>query len=113
MEKAFSSGYKYVVLEAPTGTGKTPVAVAAALSLGSSYICTSTKELQTQYHRDFRYVKIAKGKQNFTCNVLASQLESELVRQVRQARQGFFRTSRVTFLNSSSHVCFEFDNCES
>ncbi|HZA06613.1 MAG TPA: hypothetical protein VE619_02820 [Nitrososphaeraceae archaeon] len=46
---AFNSGYKYIILEAPTGFGKSPVAIAVALSLGSSYICTSTKDLQTQY----------------------------------------------------------------
>jgi Rad3-related DNA helicase len=46
---AFNSGCKYVILEAPTGFGKSPVAIAVALTLGSSYICTSTKDLQTQY----------------------------------------------------------------
>ena len=66
---AFASGYKYVLLEAPTGFGKSPVAVAVALTLGTSYICTSTKDLQTQYARDFPFLKIAKGKNNFTCEV--------------------------------------------
>jgi len=51
IDVAFTSGYKYIVLEAPTGFGKSPVAIAAALTLGSSYICTSTKDLQTQYSR--------------------------------------------------------------
>jgi ATP-dependent DNA helicase DinG len=43
----FESDYKYILLEAPTGFGKSPVAIAIALTLGSSYICTSTKDLQT------------------------------------------------------------------
>ena len=64
---AFNSGYKYVILEAPTGFGKSAVAIALALSFGSSYICTSTKDLQTQYSNDFPYVKAAKGKNNFPC----------------------------------------------
>jgi ATP-dependent DNA helicase DinG len=64
---AFNSGYKYIILEAPTGFGKSAVAIALALSLGSSYICTSTKDLQTQYSRDFPYIKAAKGKNNFPC----------------------------------------------
>ncbi|HEU5119732.1 MAG TPA: ATP-dependent DNA helicase [Candidatus Nitrosocosmicus sp.] len=64
---AFNSGYRYVVLEAPTGFGKSAVAITLALSLGSSYICTSTKDLQTQYYNDFPYVKAAKGKNNFPC----------------------------------------------
>jgi ATP-dependent DNA helicase DinG len=39
------------------------------MTLGSSYICTSTKDLQTQYSRDFPYLKAAKGKNNFACLV--------------------------------------------
>ena len=67
--EAFNSGYRYILLEAPTGFGKSPVAVAVAMTLGSSYICTSTKDLQTQYARDFPYFKLAKGKNNFGCLV--------------------------------------------
>src|SRR5215831_9127469 len=66
---AFASGYKYILLEAPTGFGKSPVALAVALTLGSSYICTSTKDLQTQYSRDFSFFKAAKGMSNFPCLV--------------------------------------------
>jgi Rad3-related DNA helicase len=66
---AFNSGCKYVILEAPTGFGKSPVAISIALSLGSSYICTATKDLQTQYSKDFPYLKVAKGKSNFACLV--------------------------------------------
>jgi ATP-dependent DNA helicase DinG len=69
IDVAFTSGYKHIVLEAPAGFGKSPVAIAAALTLGSSYICTSTKDLQTQYARDFPFVRVAKGKKNFTCEV--------------------------------------------
>jgi hypothetical protein len=66
---AFNSDYKYSVLEAPPGFGKSPVAIAVAMTLGSSYICTSTKDLQTQYVKDFPFVKIAKGMNNFSCLV--------------------------------------------
>ncbi len=66
---AFNSGYKYIILEAPAGFGKSPVAIATALSLGSSYICTATKDLQTQYSKDFPYINVAKGKNNFPCLV--------------------------------------------
>jgi superfamily II DNA or RNA helicase len=37
IEGAFASGYKHILLEAPTGFGKSPVAAFAALTLGSSY----------------------------------------------------------------------------
>jgi ATP-dependent DNA helicase DinG len=69
IDAAFASGYNHIIVEAPTGFGKSPVAIATALTLGSSYILTSTKNLQTQYARDFPFVKVAKGKKNFTCEV--------------------------------------------
>jgi ATP-dependent DNA helicase DinG len=66
---AFASGYRHIILEAPTGFGKSPVAIAVTLTLGTSYICTSTKDLQTQYAKDFPFLKVAKGKNNFICEV--------------------------------------------
>ncbi len=65
----FTSGYKYILLEAPTSFGKSPVAIAVGLTLGTSYICTSTKDLQSQYATDFPFLKVAKGKNNFICAV--------------------------------------------
>ena len=42
---AFASDYKYILLEAPTGFGKSPIAIAVALTLGSSdTMATSTKD---------------------------------------------------------------------
>ena len=69
IEAALKSGYKYLFLEAPTGFGKTPVAIAMASYLGSSHICTATKDLQSQYRRDFPYVAEVKGRGNFPCIV--------------------------------------------
>ena len=77
---AFNSGYKYIILEAPTGFGKSPVAIAIAMTLGSSYVCTSTKDLQTQYSRDFPYLKVAKGKNNFPCLVKEDFIKNGLYR---------------------------------
>src|SRR5919108_3070152 len=69
IESAIKSGYKCVFLEAPTGFGKTPVAITLARYLGSSHICTATKDLQTQYRRDFPFVVEVKGRGNFPCIV--------------------------------------------
>jgi ATP-dependent DNA helicase DinG len=67
IEQAIKSEFKYIFLEAPTGFGKSPVAVALARYLGSSHICTATKDLQAQYSRDFPFIREVKGKSNFTC----------------------------------------------
>ncbi len=69
IESAIKSGYRQIFLEAPTGFGKTPVAIAVARYLGSSHICTATKDLQTQYRRDFPFVVEVKGRGNFPCIV--------------------------------------------
>jgi ATP-dependent DNA helicase DinG len=69
IDTAFRSGYKHIFLEAPTGFGKTPVAITLARYLGSSHICTATKDLQSQYRRDFPFVVDVKGRSNFPCIV--------------------------------------------
>jgi ATP-dependent DNA helicase DinG len=72
IDAALGSGHQHIILEAPTGSGKSAVSIAVALTLGSSYICTATKDLQSQYKRDFPFVKIAKGRANFLCDVNAA-----------------------------------------
>ena len=75
--EAFNSGYKNIILEAPTGFGKSAIAITIARTLGSSYICTATKDLQTQYSRDYQFLKVAKGKGNFLCRVKEDFVESD------------------------------------
>lgn len=67
IEQALKSGFKHIFLESPTGFGKSPVAIALARYLGSSHICTATKDLQNQYSRDFPFIREVKGKSNFPC----------------------------------------------
>ena len=38
IDVAFASGYRYIILEAPTGFGKSPVAIAVALTLGQLHM---------------------------------------------------------------------------
>jgi ATP-dependent DNA helicase DinG len=72
IEKGFEEGKDFIIYEAPTGCGKSPIAIAAGLTLGSSYILTSTKNLQSQYKQDFGWVQMAKGRNNFQCPMLPS-----------------------------------------
>lgn len=67
IEKAIHDGKKYIILEAPTGFGKSPVAVTVAKYFGESHTCTATKDLQAQYQRDFPFLRLVKGRNNFVC----------------------------------------------
>jgi len=66
---AFADGKRFVVIEAPTGAGKSAIAVALAREAGSSYILTAQKVLQQQYTRDFPELAIMKGRSNYACLV--------------------------------------------
>ena len=67
--QAINEGFKVIVLEAPTGFGKSPVAIALGRTLGSSYICSATKDLQSQYVKDFPFLRSVKGMSNYDCLV--------------------------------------------
>jgi len=69
IEKAFDSGIKYVILEAPTGSGKSPIAVALGMHFAPTYLLTSQKVLQTQYVYDYgspEFVELM-GRNNYSC----------------------------------------------
>ena len=59
-------GYKYILLDAGTGIGKSAIAITLANYFSSAYIITITKQLQDQYHNDFN-IQVLKGRGNFDC----------------------------------------------
>ena len=67
IKKAIDEGYRYIVLEAGTGTGKSAIGVTLASMYESSYILTVTKQLQDQYMDDFDDLQLVKGRSNFKC----------------------------------------------
>ncbi|HET8720366.1 MAG TPA: helicase C-terminal domain-containing protein [Candidatus Nitrosotenuis sp.] len=67
IETHLKSGYKTIVLSAPTGVGKSPIAATLARHFGRSFIVTASKQLQDQYVSDFGFLKPVKGKSNFVC----------------------------------------------
>ena len=69
IKEAVDNGYKYIILEAGTGTGKSAMAATLASMFESTYILTVTKQLQDQYLNDFKKLgfKLVKGKGNFKC----------------------------------------------
>ena len=66
---AINKGYKYIILEAGTGIGKSAIAATLARLYESTYILTVTKQLQNQYYNDFKKYgfSLVQGRQNFNC----------------------------------------------
>ena len=66
---AINNGFKYIVLEAGTGTGKSVIAATLAKIYSPTFILTMTKQLQEQYLEDFEKegFTLVKGRNNFLC----------------------------------------------
>ncbi|WP_316507281.1 helicase C-terminal domain-containing protein [Nitrosopumilus sp.] len=82
IEASFDSGYKKIILCAPTGVGKSLIGSTVAQYFDSSFTVTASKHLQNQYIQDIKFLKSVKGKQNFPCLKL---MESEKVENSRRA----------------------------
>lgn len=68
--EAIEMGFKNIIIEAGTGTGKSAIATTIANYVGDAYILTMTKQLQNQYLDDFDYMlSEIKGTSNYTCNL--------------------------------------------
>ena len=66
--EAIEMGFKNIIVEAGTGTGKSAIATTIANYMGDSYILTMTKQLQNQYLDDFEYMLAEiKGTSNYNC----------------------------------------------
>ncbi len=66
---AFAEGKRFVVVEAPTGAGKSAIAVALAREASSAFVLTNQKILQDQYVTDFPDLALMKGRANYDCLV--------------------------------------------
>ncbi|MDL2246215.1 ATP-dependent DNA helicase [Methanobrevibacter sp. OttesenSCG-928-K11] len=66
INEAIQNGFKYIILEAGTGTGKSVIATTLAQMYESAYILTMTKQLQAQYTEEFDF-PLVKGRGNFSC----------------------------------------------
>ena len=66
------SGFKKIIICAPTGVGKSLVGATVSNYFDSSFTVTASKHLQDQYIKDIPFLKPVKGKQNFPCLKLMS-----------------------------------------
>lgn len=66
---AINLGYKYVIAECPTGSGKSPIAatIGALAGSGRAYYVTTTKHLQDQIEADFPDIVTVKGRNAYPC----------------------------------------------
>jgi len=67
IEKAFESDIRFVILEAPTGLGKSHIAAPFAFQSDDAFILTIQKILQDQYHSDFEKMFVMKGRSSYPC----------------------------------------------
>ena len=100
--EAILNGYKYIVLEAGTGTGKSVIAATLARKLENAYILTMTKQLQSQYLDDFEDYgfTLVKGKGNFRCSKYKEDSITESCDMGRCVLEGYrceYKTSPFNF----------------
>ena len=76
--EAFAEGKRFVVVEAPTGAGKSAIAVALAREAKSAYVLTNQKILQDQYVTDFPDLAVMKGRANYDCLVAPNHAAAAL-----------------------------------
>lgn len=68
VDKAFQEGKKFIILEAPVGSGKSSVAMTFARKFQDSHILTPQKSLQNQYYEDFEDDSVLmKGRNAYPC----------------------------------------------
>lgn len=68
IDKAFKSGKRIVIVEAPVGSGKSAKAMTLARQSGSAHVITPRKSLQDQYYDDFaEHVVLMKGRNAYPC----------------------------------------------
>jgi len=68
VENQIKNNQRFMILEAPTGSGKSWIAATLGLWLKGSIILTPQKNLEKQYMNDFgNFMYEVRGKQNFGC----------------------------------------------
>jgi Rad3-related DNA helicase len=68
IQAAINDGVKVILIEAPVGSGKSPLAITLARWIGDAHILTPRKSLQNQYFDDFsEHVVLMKGRNAYPC----------------------------------------------
>lgn len=89
--RAFLSGKKHVILEAPTGIGKSAIATTVHRVLKEldvkhrTTIITATKGLQDQYQNDDKEIESLMGRTNYSCPKNVGPYNSSKCKQLQHA----------------------------
>jgi len=85
VEKLANVDKKFILLDSPTGSGKSIVAMSVAkLMNGRVYYLVGTKDLQDQIIRDFPEAVVLKGRNNFNCLIKDVTCDSCLYSQIKK-----------------------------
>lgn len=88
-EKAFSEGYKNILLESPVGSGKSAIAIAVAKFYSRGHVLTPRKSLQNQYMDDFSHEEVItmKGRGSYPCTISSSKPEyNKVIRDITSGK---------------------------
>ena len=99
----FNSGKKYVILEAPTGSGKSAIGFTLSQLAKTTYYLTPQKILQDQYIKEFgqngRYVDVhepfidLKGRNAYRCDFWDKALKDESLELTKEQRERYAKLS--------------------
>jgi Rad3-related DNA helicase len=118
VSEVIKSNKKVIVLNAPTGTGKSIIGFCAGHYKNSInqtlYVC-SGKMLQEQLHNDFPEAMLLKGRSNYTCNLnpnytaedcdeKCSEYELGEMDCAYESAKSFAMSSKYTILNTSYYL---------
>ena len=67
VEQHVNSGYKKIIISAPTGVGKSLIGTTLAQFFERSFVVTASKHLQKQYMEGISFLSPIMGKKNYAC----------------------------------------------
>lgn len=108
---AIDMGFKNIIIEAGTGTGKSAIATTIANYVGDSYILTMTKQLQNQYLTDFNYMLAEiKGTSNYSCNLHSTSCDDcSMIEQDKSRHKECKYKQALEYAKSHSCVITNYD----
>jgi ATP-dependent DNA helicase DinG len=106
IEKAYANGYRFAIIEAPVGSGKSAIAITFARLFGSSHIITPRKSLQNQYFEDFEeHVVLMKGRAAYPCTYEYSPNQYRVV--IKAIEAGFIQDPGKSEQHCGNAPCIE------